>query len=346
MAPFPDVRGLLSAAGGLGVRLMLERVRDAMRFEAVSQAWERLRLEAMLLQSSLPQQPGIPLALRHGLPSVAFIRYFATLGDLLAYAADMQETACLSTGQADRILRGTPPAQLPVQQNARFELLINRRTAAALPIVFFGNFDPLATGLVASLARPGNNLSGVLIAVDGTLAAKKLELLKEAAPRATRIVFLSPDDPAMQVQIAETRQAAAGLGLELSVVTVRGADYPGAFAAITAERAQAVFVGAQTTFVTDSKLIIDLARRNKLPTIWEWPEQVRDGGLMAYGTSRTALYERVASYIDRIFRGARVGDLPIEQPTTFGLVLNQGTARAIGLPLPRALLLRADEVIE
>ena len=221
-----------------------------------------------------------------------------------------------------------------------------REASQTLPIVFFGNFDPLATGLVASLARPGNNLSGVLIAVDGTLAAKKLELLKEAAPRATRIVFLSPDDPAMQVQIAETRQAAAGLGLELSVVTVRGADYPGAFAAITAERAQAVFVGAQTTFVTDSKLIIDLARRNKLPTIWEWPEQVRDGGLMAYGTSLTALYERVASYIDRIFRGARVGDLPIEQPTTFGLVLNQGTARAIGLPLPRALLLRADEIIE
>jgi putative ABC transport system substrate-binding protein len=346
MAPFPDVRGLLSAAGGLGVRLMVERVREAMRFEAVSQGWEHQRVEAMLLQSSLPQQPGIPLALRHGLPSVAFIRYFATLGDLLAYAADMQETACLSTGQADRILRGTPPAQLPVQQNARFELLINRRTAAALPIVFFGNFDPLATGLVASLARPGNNLSGVLIAVDGTLAAKKLELLKEAAPRATRIVFLSPDDPAMQVQIAETRQAAAGLGLELSVVTVRGADYPGAFAAITAERAQAVFVGAQTTFMTDRKLIIDLARRNKLPTIWEWPEQVRDGGLMAYGTSLTALYERVAGYIDRIFKGARVGDLPIEQPTTFGLVLNWATAKAIGLSLPRPLLLRADEVVE
>jgi putative ABC transport system substrate-binding protein len=220
-----------------------------------------------------------------------------------------------------------------------------REASPTLPIVFFGNFDPLATGLVASLARPGNNLSGVLIAVDGTLAAKKLELLKEAAPRATRVVFLSPDDPAMQVQIAETRQAAAALGLELSVVTVRGADYPGAFAAITAERAQAVFVGAQTTFMTDRKLIIDLARRHKLPTIWEWPEQVRDGGLMAYGTSLTALYERVASYIDRIFRGARVGDLPIEQPTTFGLVLNQGTARAIGLPLPRALLLRADEVI-
>jgi putative ABC transport system substrate-binding protein len=199
---------------------------------------------------------------------------------------------------------------------------------------------------VTSLARPGGNVSGVLIAADGTLAAKKLELLKEAVPRATRIVFLSPEDPAMQVQIAETRQAAAALGLELSVVTVKGTDYAGAFAAIAAERAHAVFVGAQTTFMTDRKAIIDLARRHKLSTMWEWPEQVRDGGLMAYGTSLTGVYERVARYIDRIFKGARIGELPIEQPTTFGLVLNQGTARAIGLPVPRALVLRADEVIE
>ena len=221
-----------------------------------------------------------------------------------------------------------------------------REAAPGVPIVFFGNFDPLATGLVASLARPGSDLSGVLIGAEGTLAAKKMELLKEAVPRATRITFLSPDDPAMRVQIAEARQAAAALGLELGVVTVRGGDFQGAFAAMAAERTQAVFVGAYSTFVTDRQLIIDLARRQKLPTMWEWAEQVRDGGLMAYGTSLTALYERVANYIDRILRGARVGELPIEQPTTFGLVLNQRTAKAIGLSLPRSLVLRADEVIE
>jgi putative tryptophan/tyrosine transport system substrate-binding protein len=221
-----------------------------------------------------------------------------------------------------------------------------REASPTVPIVFFGNFDPVATGLVASLARPGNNLTGVLIAADGTLAAKKMELLKEAVPRATRIVLLSPEDPAMQVQIAEARQAASALGLGLSVVTVQGGDYNGAFAAIAAERAQALFVGAHTRFMTERKLIIDLARRNKLPTMWEWAEQVHDGGLMAYGTSLTGIYERVASYIDRIFKGARAGELPIEQPTTFGLVLNQGTARAIGLGLPRALVLRASEVVE
>ncbi|HYN61467.1 MAG TPA: ABC transporter substrate-binding protein, partial [Rubrivivax sp.] len=221
-----------------------------------------------------------------------------------------------------------------------------REASPTVPIVFFGNFDPVATGLVASLARPGNNLTGVLIAADGTLAAKKMELLKQAVPRATRIVFLSLEDPAMQVQIAEARQAAAALGLGFSVVTVKGNDYKSAFATMAAERAQALFVGAQTTFMTDRKAIIELARQYKLPTMWEWAEQVRDGGLMAYSTSLTGLYERVASYIDRIFKGARVGELPIEQPTTFGLVLNPGTARAIGLSLPRSLLLRADEVIE
>jgi putative ABC transport system substrate-binding protein len=221
-----------------------------------------------------------------------------------------------------------------------------REASPTLPIVFFGNFDPVATGLVASLARPGGNLTGVLIAADGTLAAKKMELLKQAVPRATRIVFLSPEDPAMQVQIAEARQAAAALGLELGVVTVKGGDYKSAFATMAAERAQALFVGAHTTFMTDRKVIVELALRNKLPTIWEWAEQVRDGGLMAYGTSLTALYERVAGHIDRILRGTSAGELPIEQPTTFGLVLNQGTARAIGLGLPRSLLLRADEVIE
>lgn len=221
-----------------------------------------------------------------------------------------------------------------------------REVTSTLPIVFFGNFDPVATRLVASLGRPGGNLSGVLIAADGTLAAKKMELLKEALPRATRIAFLSPEDPAMQLQIAEARQAAQALGVELGVVTVKARDFGAAFDGIAAQRAQAVFVGAHTSFMTERKAIVALALRYRLPTMWEWPEQVRDGGLMAYGTSLTGMYERIASQIDRFFRGTRVGELPVEQPTTFGLAINQGTARAIGLALPRSLVLRAVEVVE
>jgi putative tryptophan/tyrosine transport system substrate-binding protein len=217
---------------------------------------------------------------------------------------------------------------------------------ATTPIVVFGNFDPVATGLVDSLARPGGNVSGVLIAPDGTLAAKKMELLKEAVPRAARVAFLSPPDPAMKVQIEEARRATAALGQELVVVTVRGSDPAGAFDAIVAERAQAVFVGAHTSFVSARRPVIELALRHRLPTMWEWAEQVRDGGLMAYGTSLAGVYDRVAGYIDRVLNGTRIDALPIEQPTTFGLVLNQATARAIGLSLPRSLLLRADEVVE
>ncbi|HRH86726.1 MAG TPA: ABC transporter substrate-binding protein [Rubrivivax sp.] len=221
-----------------------------------------------------------------------------------------------------------------------------REATTTIPIVFFGNFDPVALGLVSSLARPDGNVSGVLIAPDGTLAPKKMELLKEAVPHATRVAFLAAEDPAMQAQMAEARRAAAALGQELVVVTARGGDHAGAFAAIVGERARAVFVAAHTSFVTQRRPIIELALRHKLPTMWEWAEQVRDGGLMAYGTSLNGLYDRIAAYIDRIFRGARIGEMPIEQPTTFALALNQATARAIGLNMPRALLQRADEVIE
>jgi putative ABC transport system substrate-binding protein len=266
-------------------------------------------------------------------------RGFSALQTQAWYGAGRADTL---PAQAQQVLAWQPDV---IVTNLTLATLAAHRATRTIPIVMAGSGDPVATGLVQSLARPGNNLSGVLIAADGTLVAKKMELLKEAVPRATRIAFLSPEDPAMQVQIAETRQAATALGLELSVVTARGGDYAGAFAAIMAERAQAVFVAAQTTFMTDRKPIIELALRHKLPTVWEWAEQVRDGGLMAYGTSLSALYDRVATYIDRVLRGARIGDLPIEQPTTFGLVMNQGTARAIGLSLPRPLLLRADEVV-
>lgn len=221
-----------------------------------------------------------------------------------------------------------------------------RDATGSTPIVLFGNFDPLRAGLVDSLARPGGNITGVVIAPDGTLAGKKVELLKEAVPEAARVALLSAEDPAMQGQIAEARRAAETVGQTLSVVTVRGGDYAGAFRAITANRAQALYVGSHTTFMTDRKLIIELALRHQLPTMWEWAEQVRDGGLMSYGTSLAGLYERVAGYLDRIFKGGRISDMPVERPTTFQLVINQRTARAIGLSLPQTLLLRADEVIE
>jgi len=215
-----------------------------------------------------------------------------------------------------------------------------------LPIVLFGNFDPLANGLVSSLARPGGNVTGALIAPDGTLAGKKLELLKSAVPHATRIAFLAPADPAIRAQVQETRDAAEVLGIELVVVEVRGGDYAQAFAVITSRRVHALFVGAHTYFVRDRKQIIELAAKHRLPAIYEWREQVADGGLMTYSTSLYGINQRLASYVDRILKGAKPGDLPIERPTRFELVINLKTAKALGLTIPQTLLLRADEVIQ
>jgi putative ABC transport system substrate-binding protein len=222
-----------------------------------------------------------------------------------------------------------------------------RQATSTIPIVMFGNFDPVAAGFVTSLARPGGNVTGVLIAPEGTLAAKKLELLQLAVPRARRVALLVPDDPGIQLQVKETTKAAAALGIELVVVKAQGRDYARAFSTMADARAEALFVGATTFFMTDRKPIIDLASQHKLPAIWEWPEQVRDGGLMSYGSSLLGLYERVAVYVHRIvIKATPPADLPVEQPTKFELVINLKAAKALGLTIPQSLLLRADEVIQ
>ena len=215
-----------------------------------------------------------------------------------------------------------------------------------IPIVIFGNFDPVARGWVASLAKPGGNVTGIVIAPDGTLAGKRLELLHEAVPRASRVALLASDDASTHAQVRETQSAAAALGLVMVVVEVHDSDYARAFAAIAAQKADALVVAGTTYFTEDRKQIIDLAARYRLPATYEWREHVQDGGLMTYASSLPALYRRMAHYIDRIFDGARPADLPIERPTTFELVINLKTARALGLELPQSLLLRADEVIE
>jgi ABC-type uncharacterized transport system substrate-binding protein len=220
-----------------------------------------------------------------------------------------------------------------------------RAATTTVPVVFLGNFDPIAIGLVQSLARPEANVTGVVIAPAGTLAGKKLELLKDAVPRATRIALLSHDDPGLRAQEQETRAAAGALGIALPITRVVRDDYERAFTALAADRPDALFVGASTYFMRDRKRIIELAARHRLPAIYEWPEQVEDGGLMSYGSDLAATTRRVAQYVDRIFRGARPGDLPVEQPTELQLVINLRTARALGLSLSPALLARAARVI-
>jgi putative ABC transport system substrate-binding protein len=193
----------------------------------------------------------------------------------------------------------------------------------------FGGFDPVAAGFVTSLARPEGNITGILILPGDSLAGKKLELLKEAVPQAARIALLAPaDDPRFRPAAQEAQKAALALGIKLVVVEVRGGDYSRAFATIAAERAAALLIGATPSFARDGKRITELAASHRLPAMYEWPEQVEDGGLMSYDSTQNALFRRVAAYLDRIFKGTKPGDLPVEQPTTFELVINRASREA------------------
>ncbi len=165
-----------------------------------------------------------------------------------------------------------------------------------IPIVFFGNFDPVAAGFVQSLARPGRNVTGVLIAPEGTLGAKKLELLKLAVPSARRVAVLEAEDPGQGLlQVQELQQAATALGLELAPISVRNRDIDDAFRRIVAASPDALFVMANTYFWSGRKPIIAQTLQHRLASMWEWREQVQDGGLMSYGTSLVARWEQVAA---------------------------------------------------
>jgi len=223
-----------------------------------------------------------------------------------------------------------------------------KAATSTVPIVFFGNLDPVKAGLVASLAKPGGNVTGILIVPDGTLAAKKVELLAQAVPGAKRMALLLPDDGGVAgaLQVPEVRKTAAGFGIDVFAVDVRDGDYRAAFGRIEKVHAQLLFVASSTFFVRDRRQVIDLANRYKLPAMFEWPDQVEDGGLIALGPSRAAIYARIAAYVDRILKGANPGELPVEQPAKLELVINLKTAKAIGLAIPQPLLLRADRLIE
>ena len=215
-----------------------------------------------------------------------------------------------------------------------------------IPIVMYGGVDPVAAGFVASLARPGGNITGVLIAPGFALVGKKLQFLKELVPRAARIGILSPDSTGAQGQVAEAQKAAASLHLDLIVAEVPGGKFESAFDTLVAGRPSALLVANSPSFLRDRMRIIELAAKHGLPAMYEWAEQVDDGGLMSYGSSPTWVAERVAAYVDLVFKGASPADMPIEQPTRFELVINMKTAKALGLTFPQSLLLRADKVIE
>ena len=221
------------------------------------------------------------------------------------------------------------------------------KATRTIPIVTPVVVDPVATGLVASLARPGGNTTG-LTDMSSDLSGKRLELLKSIVPRVSRIAVLSnPTDAAAGVKMRAMEDAARAFGVRLQPVEVRsGADLETAFQAAAKLRAGALITVEDTLLLDHRARIAKLAEEGRLPALYANREFVDAGGLMSYGPSIEDMFRRAATHVDKILKGARPGDLPIEQPTKFELVINLKTAKVLGLTIPRSLLLRADEVIQ
>ena len=236
--------------------------------------------------------------------------------------------------QMDVIVAVSPTAIKPAQDATK-----------TIPIVMGFGKDPVRDGFIASLAKPGGNITGVVVAPEDVLAGKRLELIKEAVPRAETIAVLATGEPSSKLQIKEAQKVASLLGIKLVVVELQDTDYERAFTTLTVEKSKALFVLASPILNAGRARIIQLAAKHRLPAIYEWPEQADVGGLMAYGSSLAGLSRRVAWYVERILKGTKPADLPVEQPTKFELVINLKTAKQIGLTIPPNVLARADKVI-
>jgi putative ABC transport system substrate-binding protein len=222
-----------------------------------------------------------------------------------------------------------------------------REATTTIPIVMAAVVDPVATGLVASLARPGGNVTGLSV-MSPELVGKQLEMLKEVAPSVSRVAVLwNPTNRGNPPQLRAGEQAARALGIQLQPVEARGpADIERAFDTMTRGRASGLIVLVDILFRNQRIRIAQLAASHRLPAVYGLTEEAEAGGLMAYAPSFVEQYRRAAVYVDKILKGAKPGDLPIEQPTKFELVVNLKAARALGLTIPPALLGRADEVIQ
>ncbi len=222
-----------------------------------------------------------------------------------------------------------------------------KQATTTIPIVMVGVGDPVGLGYVASLGRPGGNITGVSsLSVD--LGPKRLELVRETVPGVSRVsVMWNPADPARALEFRETQAAAGTLGLRLLPAEVRSPrDIDRAFASMARERADALIVQQDPFTIAHRTRIADLALKNRLPTISTFREFPEAGGLMAYGTNLDDLYRRAAAYVDKILKGAKPGDLPVEQPMRFELLINMKVAKALGLTIPQSIHIRADQVIQ
>jgi putative tryptophan/tyrosine transport system substrate-binding protein len=226
-------------------------------------------------------------------------------------------------------------------------VLALKNATTTTPVVMLVAADPVGTGLVTSLARPGGNITGMSILAPD-VSGKRLALLKEAIPRVTRVALLwNSADPGKVSELRYTEAAATALRLTVHPVEVRaGGDFPRAFSIITGLRPEAIVVFSDPLTVVNARQIVAYATQQRLPLIAELRHFAETGALMSYGASLAEMFRRSAAYVDKILRGSKPADLPVEQPTKFEFVINLKTAKALGLTIPPSLLVRADQVIE
>ena len=221
-----------------------------------------------------------------------------------------------------------------------------REATSTIPIVTVTG-DPVSAGFVVSLARPGANVTGLAI-MHTELSAKRLEILAQALPAARRIAVLAnPNNPSTPAMLDATETSAGALGVRLLRFEAAAPEQAAsALAAAARERADALAVLADPMFFSNRRRLVEAATQHRLPSMWEWREYVEAGGLLAYGPLLDDLYRRAATYVDKILKGAKPADLPVEQPRKFELVINMKTAKAFGLTIPQSLRARADQLIE
>jgi len=226
-------------------------------------------------------------------------------------------------------------------------ILAAKQATTSVPIVMIAVGDPIRTGIVTDLARPGGNVTGSTI-LGAEVSPKRLELLQEVLPGLARVAFLyNPANPANVLHLQDIQAAARALRIQLLPVEVRTPnEFEAALTAVMRKRPTAMVMTADPIHRLHVDRVLQFAAKHRLPTMHQLREHVEAGGLMSYGASLPELMRRGALYVDKVLKGARPGDLPVEQPTKYELVINVKTAKALGLMIPQALLLRADEVIE
>ena len=306
---------------------------------ARAQQARKVHRVGVLLHDGAP--PGLLEVFREGLHELGYVEGKNITIELRNAAGRNERLSAL----ADELLRLKVDVILAVNTPAAQAA---KKATAAIPIVITRIGDPVKSGLVPSLARPGGNVTGLSVNTP-ELGPKRIQLLREIVPGISRVaVLFNADNPSSTLHTAELEHASSQLGLQFLRLPVRGraSDFPGAFQAATRARAEALAVVDDTAVTKHRDQILTLAANHSLPVVSIYKDFAEAGGLIAYGPNLPALYRRAAHYVDRILKGAKPSDLPIEEPTQFDLVVNLKAAKALGLTIPPSVLLRANHVIE